>query len=257
MVSQRPISQRAHGLSLSQHRSFGRTRTGPPRQGPRAPAPANAGGQVSSRPPAPRVPAEPSAGQAHRLRRAWHGLGEPVPPSPERYLASVPGRSCCDRPSRPLPGAPARQAAPASWTPRSCWPPAPSPHCPWPCHRRRCPGGRRRSPARPAPRAPALPAGSTPPSRPAPPQRPQLPGPAPARPREGTRDRRSEERPARGHVTGGGSRGRRAGQRQRAGAPGPGLRVPCWPRSPARRPALHGEERKHSPAKLYVQLKTF
>lgn len=82
-----------------------------------------------------------------------------------RYLASGPGRSCCGRPSRRRPGAPAPPAGPASWLPRSCWPHVPSPRCPWPYRTRRCPGGRRKSPAPPAPPARAHPAGSTPPSR--------------------------------------------------------------------------------------------
>lgn len=220
----RPIPQRAHGHSLRQHLSVRRT-DAVTRRG-RAPRDRGCKHGCRGLSAGRSAPAEPSAGQAP-------GLGEPVPPSPERYLASVPGRSCCDRPSRPPPGAPARPAAPASWTPRSCWPPAPSPHCPWPCRRRRCPGGRRRSLARPAPPAPALPAGSTPPSRPAPPQRPRLPGPAPARPCEGARDRRGGERRAQHHVTGGGSRCWRAEQRKRPGAPRARscARAPCCERN--------------------------
>lgn len=81
-----------------------------------------------------------------------------------RYLISGPRRSCCDRPSPLQPGGPGRPGAKASWPRRSCLLRAPSPHCPWPCRRRRCPGGRRRSPAPPAPPAPARPGGSTPPS---------------------------------------------------------------------------------------------
>ena len=76
-----------------------------------------------------------------------------------RYLVSAPSRWGCDRPSRPRPGGPMPPAATASCPPRSCWPLVPSPHCPWPCRKRRYPDERRTSPAPPVPPGPGRPAG--------------------------------------------------------------------------------------------------